>query len=146
MQAKEMPPANGARPIVGLEFQEHLVAATKDLGRLQSLLDDSHDALQAGFFGLIELLQGCGHAGSDCPSDADGASANVASAVKALQLQDMATQLITHTCQRLQQCSDRLSPGTSAGVCVGAATARDSRLSPNPVSQSEMNTGFIELF
>ena len=60
----------------------------------------------------------------------------------------MAIQLITHTSKVLQACSDRLGAevmGPEAGEEAAAlgAIAPDR---PNPVTQSEMDAGSIELF
>jgi hypothetical protein len=119
--------------LASAELQDNVLIALNDLERLQTLLDDSHEALQAGFFGLIE------HVGGD-------AQVHLKNAMKALQFQDMATQLIAHTAKRLRHCADRLARDafTDDGdddIVIEAAPSR-----PNPVTQSEMDTGFVELF
>jgi hypothetical protein len=117
------------------ELQDNLLTVSNDLERLQTLLDHSHENLQSGFFGLLELVP-----------DQGAAQAQVASAVKALQFQDMASQLIAHAGQRLRHCSDRLAREAFADDTDEQALVEEAPLRPNPVTQSEMDTGFIELF
>jgi hypothetical protein len=119
--------------LASAELQDNVLIALNDLERLQTLLDDSHEALQAGFFGLVEL---CG----------DEAQGHLKNAMKALQFQDMATQLIAHTGKRLRHCADRLAQDAFAGDDDGQSVIEAAPLRPNPVTQSEMDTGFVELF
>ena len=72
---------------------------------------------------------------------------NLAGAVTALQFQDMATQLIAHTSQRLRNCADQLARDTfGMDDEDGAAVVEIAPLRPNPVTQDEMDAGSIELF
>lgn len=119
------------------DLQDDLLVVLNDLERLQGLLDDSHSALQSGFFGLLEQL----------PAPDDAAQRHVAQAVKAMQFQDMATQLIAHTRTRLRHRADRLASvafGDDDADGEGVVQAPPQR--PNPVTQAEMDTGFVELF
>ena len=123
-------------------LQDDLLTATNDLERLQTLLDDSHQALQAGFFGALGLLQGLPRNGP-----LDEAVAQLSCAVKAFQFQDMASQLIAHTSQRLHHCADQLARHAFADDDEdGEAMVEAAPLRANPVTQSAMNTGFVELF
>lgn len=135
MRVNDPVPGIGLALSAGADLQDHLLTVTNDLERLQTLLDDSHTNLQAGFFSLLELLP-----------DPGAARAQVASAVKALQFQDLAAQLIAHTGRRLRPCADRLARDTFAGDEDGDAVVEQAPLRANPVTQSEMSTGFIELF
>ncbi len=128
------------------DLQDNLLTATNDLERLQTLLDTSHEALQAGFFGLLQLVKDGADASGADSGRVQRAKEHMASAVKALQFQDMASQLITHTSRRLHNCADRLARDAFAGDDDGDAVVEDAPLRPNPVTQSEMDTGFIELF
>jgi cell division protein YceG involved in septum cleavage len=119
--------------LASAELQDNVLIALNDLERLQTLLNDSHEALQAGFFGLVE------HVGGD-------AQAHLKNAMKALQFQDMATQLIAHTGKRLRHCADRLARDAFAGDEDDESVIEAAPLRPNPVTQSEMDTGFVELF
>ena len=74
------------------------------------------------------------------------AVAHLGTAVTALQFQDMASQLINHTRGRLRNCADRLARDAFAGDEDGEAAVEEAPLRPNPVTQAEMDTGFIELF
>ena len=128
------------------DLQDDLLAVTNDLERLQTLLDHSHEAMQAGFFGLLGLLRDPADAARTTPQRMDEAQQHMAGAVKALQFQDMATQLIDHTSRRLRHCADRLAEATFGSDADGPAVVEAAPLRPNPVTQSEMDTGFIELF
>ena len=127
------------------DLQDNLLTATNDLECLQTLLDTSHEALQGGFFGALQLLQELHNAGQLDADPLGEARTHLASAVKALQFQDMATQLIAHTSRRLHNCADRLARDAFAGD-DDMAMVEEAALRPNPVTQSEMDTGFIELF
>jgi hypothetical protein len=122
------------------ELQDDLLVALNDLERLQGLLDDSHEALQGGFFGLVELLNQREAVSSD------DTQRHVAGAVKALQFQDMATQLIAHTTARLRHRADHLALAAFGGDDDGESVVAPPPLRPNPVTQAEMDTGFVELF
>jgi hypothetical protein len=126
------------------DLQDNLLTATNDLERLQTLLDTSHEALQGGFFGALQLLQDLHDAGRLDAEPLGEARAHLASAVKALQFQDMATQLIAHTSRRLHNCADQMARDAFADDDM--AMFEEAPLRPNPVTQSEMDTGFIELF
>lgn len=128
------------------DLQDNLLTVTNDLERLQTLLDHAHEAMQAGFFGLMQLLEEQSAAGRTDPACIDDAQAHMAGAVKALQFQDMATQLIAHTSRRLHHCADRLAQNAFADDEDGDGVVEEAPLRPNPVTQSEMDTGFIELF
>jgi hypothetical protein len=128
--------------LASAELQDDLLVVLNDLERLQGLLDDSHAALQGGFFGLVDSMP---------PGHADGADTqrHVANAVKALQFQDMATQLIAHTAARLRHRADRLALAAFVGDGDGAdeePLIAPLPQRPNPVTQAEMDTGFVELF
>ena len=66
----------------------------------------------------------------------------------ALQFQDMAAQLITHTQRRLRHCADRLARDAFPVEGAGAeeAVVAPAPPCPNPVTQAEMQAGSVELF
>ena len=131
-----------------MEMQDQLLCADTELDRLQELLSDAVDTLLRSFTQadttLRTLLEGSAPA---MPAPADAARAalsTLGSAAKALQFQDMASQLIAFTKQRVNHCAERLAGGgldDEEQALVHAAPTR-----PNPVVQDEMDTGFIELF
>jgi hypothetical protein len=100
----------------------------------------------AGFFGTLQLLQDLHEAGQLDAAPLERARNHLACAVKALQFQDMASQLITHTSGRLRNCADRLARDAFVGDEDGEAVVDEAPLRANPVTQSEMDTGFVELF
>jgi len=72
--------------------------------------------------------------------------AHMSGAITAMQFQDMASQLVTHTSQRLRNCADRLAQDTMGDDEDGAAVIQPEPLRPNPVTQDEMDAGSVELF
>lgn len=142
--------SNAVMPLLAAaELQDHLMTVTNDLERLQRLLDDAGEALSTHFYSasnqVMSLLSG-----TDGGPAAEGLKQimqDIAGAITALQFQDMATQLIAHTSQRLRNCSDQLARDTfGMDDEDGAAVVEIAPLRPNPVTQDEMDAGSIELF
>lgn len=142
--------AVAAMPLLAAaELQDHLMTVTNDLERLQRLLDDAGEALSTHFYSASNQAM-------SLLSDSDGSAASeglkqimqdIAGAITALQFQDMATQLIAHTSQRLRNCADQLARDTfGMDDEDGAAIVEVAPLRPNPVTQDEMDAGSIELF
>lgn len=143
--------ANASSPDGGLplaaaaDLQDHLLIASHDLERLQTLLSDACNALIASFHGANEQLQGLKEAAESGAAMGD-LQAHLVSAITALQFQDMASQLIAHTSRRLRNCCDRLAAEAMGDDEEGAAVVEEAPLRPNPVTQDEMDAGSIELF
>lgn len=142
-------PGGGTLPLlVAADLQDHLMAATNDLERLQRLLADTCDTLISRFHGAVDqiaLLEG------GCPDDERAVvlhriHAQLGAAVTALQFQDVASQLIGHTHQRLRNCADQLARDAFGPDADGEAVVAPPPLRPNPVTQDEMDAGSIELF
>ena len=121
------------------------------LERLQRLLDDASQALLQHFTFASDhmdaaLLQLHADA-TEQPARIRLARQTLGSAITALQFQDMATQLIAHTSQRLRHCADRLARDALGDDDEdGAALVEPAAQGPNPVTQDEMHAGSIELF
>lgn len=138
-------PAVQVPVMVAAELQDSLLMAMHDLHRLEGLLNHATENLLGRF----------GEANASLTDELIGASAELAdlrtalrSAVTELQFHDMATQLIIHTTKVLQGCAFRLAAetmgqeeGEDAAPLEGVVPDR-----PNPVTQSEMEAGSIELF
>lgn len=155
--------------LAACDLQDDLMTATHDLDRLQTLLAHACDQLMLGFQGATHRLResfGPGaavaevaanaasaagfaadtnRAGNHPPVAVDAVLQHLADAVTALQFQDMASQLVAHTQQRLRSCADRLAHA-SMGDDDGTALVEDAPLRPNPVTQDEMDAGSVELF
>jgi hypothetical protein len=136
--------------LAAAELQDHLMTVTNDLERLQRLLDDAGEALSGHFYSASSQIQGLLRQAAANP-DADsgvlhGVMEDIAGAITALQFQDMATQLIAHTSQRLRNCADQLARDTFGDDEDGEAVVEVAPLRPNPVTQDEMDAGSIELF
>jgi len=147
----EAPGDGGMHPLLlAAELQDHLMAVTNDLERLQRLLDDAGETLSAHFFSASTHISALAKATEALPA-ADNAALllvmkDIAGAITALQFQDMATQLINHTSQRLRNCMDQLALDTFGDDEDGMAVVEVAPLRPNPVTQDEMDAGSIELF
>jgi hypothetical protein len=132
--------------LVAAEVQDDLMTATNDLDRLQTLLGDACGTLQTSFFGAWQLLEEPAALTPAQASSLDAARKHLGTAVTALQFQDMASQLVEHLRRRLRHCADRLARDAFADDEDGAAAVEEAPLRPNPVTQAEMDTGFVELF
>jgi hypothetical protein len=128
------------------DLQDHLLAVTSDLEHLQSLLTDACATLMEGFLGVTTQLQSLQVVKPENSAAIERAVKHLGKTAKALQFQDMSTQLIAHASQRLRHCSDRLAQHAFAGDEDGDAVVAPAPQRPNPVTQSEVDTGFIELF
>ena len=150
MLVNDAPPSgeesSGLMPLLAAaDLQDHLMTATNDLDRLQTLLADACTALMDSFYGASAQLHDL-KAGGSASDAVDGAIQKLGGAVTALQFQDMASQLIAHTHRRLRNCADRLARDTFGGDEDGEAVVEEAPLRPNPVTQDEMDAGSIELF
>ncbi len=136
--------------LTATDLQDHLLVATNDLDRLQRLLGDASEALVAHFYGAagqmkLLLRQAAAHPELDATS-LNLAMNHLAGAITSLQFQDMASQLITHTGRRLRACADRLAAEAMEMDDANAAFVDTVPLTPNPVTQDEMDAGSVELF
>jgi len=139
--------SGGLMPLMAAaDLQDHLMTATNDLDRLQTLLSDACNALMESFYGASARLQDLKSGEGVAPEAVEVALRQLGGAVTALQFQDMASQLINHTHRRLRNCADRLARDTFAPDEDGDAVVEDAPLRPNPVTQDEMDAGSVELF
>lgn len=148
MQSTQTPSAEPVVQVpvmVAAELQDSLLVVMRDLHRLEGLLNHATTNLLQRFSEANVLL-----AGDSAPSDSgiDAARTALRSAVTELQFHDMATQLIVHTTQVLQGCAFRLASETMGRdedeLDAPIIPIQPER--PNPVTQSEMDAGSIELF
>ncbi len=111
------------------DVQDSLLVAMNDLQRLTGLLDHATTNLLERFNAAHAALQA------------------LHMAVTELQFHDMATQLLTHTGKILKGCAYQLAEEAmeleedESGLVETCLPER-----PNPVTQSEMDAGSIELF
>ncbi|PWW44474.1 hypothetical protein [Melaminivora alkalimesophila] len=129
--------------LVAAELQDSLLMALHDLQRLEGLLNHATDNLLARFDEAQASL-----ARPEGPAAPEALREALRGAVTELQFHDMATQLIAHTSRVLQACAFSLasevmgdSAEEAAAPVEGLAPGR-----PNPVTQSEMQAGSVELF
>ncbi len=149
MQANAITVPIGIEALAGV--QEAILSVTTDIKRLEGLLDHA----------ASNLIERFGAAAALCEQVKQSTTANQAienklldqlqdtlnKAVIEVQFHDMATQLLTHSRKVLDACSDQL-----AEQALGFSDEEDgARAAPiptrlNPVTQSEMDAGTIELF
>ena len=154
MQAQDavaLPHTGAMSLLAAADLQDHLMVARNDLERLQRLLDDASTALIGHFAGATRHLDAVRLAVPTADPVALGElRSSLGSAITALQFQDLATQLIDHTSQRLRSCVDQLGRDLFAGndddddddpCLLEAPPPRQ-----NPVTQDEMDAGSVELF
>jgi len=135
--------------LLAADLQDHLLTASNDLERLQTLLSGACETLADSFFGAtahIDALRDGSH-----PDTVQQLTQHLGQAITALQFQDMAAQLIVHTNKRLRNCADRLAADTfdDSDCCEGGDGATQISAAPqrpNPVTQDEMDAGSVELF
>ena len=132
---------------VAADLRDDLMTVTRDLDRLQKLLVHACDELMRGFHGAAGDIQALVETARDTPSQKlfESVVQHLGGAITALQFQDMASQLIAHTDQRLRRCADRLARERT-GNDDGEPLLEDAPLRPHPVLQDEMDAGAVELF
>lgn len=131
--------------MVAAELQDSLLVVMHDLHRLEGLLSHATDNLLERFGEANESLS---DALVEAAPELKAVQTALRSAVVELQFQDMASQLIWHTTKVLQACAFQLAAeamgteeGEEAASFVDMAPDR-----PNPVTQSEMDAGSVDLF
>ena len=144
------PGGGGIGLLAAADLQDHLMVAGNDMERLQRLLSDACESLMTHFYGATGELKNLLHAAAHHPEingeELHNAMQHMAGAITAMQFQDMASQLITHTTQRLRNCADRIASEAMGDDEDGTALVQEAPLRPNPVTQDEMDAGSIELF
>lgn len=150
-QEDTSPPDGAAFSLLAAaDLQDDLMVASNDLERLQRLLSDACDSLMGHFYGangeLRELLHQAAVQPEDQAPQLHKAMQHMAGAITAMQFQDMASQLVTHTSRRLRNCADRLASQTMGEDEDGEAVIEQAPMRPNPVTQDEMDAGSVELF
>ena len=131
--------------MVAAELQDSLLVVMHDLHRLEGLLSHATDNLLERFGEANSVLTDDAVAGSP---DLVAVRAALRSAVTELQFQDMASQFIWHTTKVLQGCAFRLA-SEAMGQDEGEEAAPFAEMAPdrpNPVTQSEMDAGSVDLF
>lgn len=131
--------------MVAAELQDSLLVVMRDLHRLEGLLNHATSNLLERFGEANGLLEG---QEAEHNPGLTAARTALRSAVTELQFHDMATQLIAHTTRVLQGCAFRLASETMGHEDdeLDAPVMDIQPERPNPVTQSEMDAGSIELF
>jgi hypothetical protein len=119
------------------DMQDELLAAGTELERLERLLSDAVDQL-LDRFGRAHALCGDLH-----DAQQPALAAELRAAMTALQFQDMASQLISHSRRRLASVADCLGNVADGGE-DGAEVHWVGRACP--VAQRAVDAGSVELF
>ncbi|GAB1385651.1 hypothetical protein MASR1M59_07990 [Melaminivora sp.] len=130
--------------LAAAEVQDSLLTVMHDLQRLEGLLNHATDNLLARFGEATTALSDSVVEGS---AELQALRDALRDAVTELQFHDMATQLIAHSGRVLQGCAFRLASetmGDADGESAADVEVMPGR--PNPVTQSEMQAGSVELF
>ncbi|WP_345060251.1 hypothetical protein [Acidovorax lacteus] len=138
-------PAVHVPVMVAAELQDSLLVVMHDLHRLEGLLNHAADNLMERF-GEANAALANPVLGSS--AELEAARSALRGAVTELQFQDMASQLIWHTTKVLQSCAFRLA-SEAMGHEEGEEAAPFAEMAPdrpNPVTQSEMDAGSVDLF
>lgn len=142
-------PDRSTEPTVALsltavaDLQDSLLVAMNDLKRLEGLLDHATSNLLERFNTAMAALNTL-HGDSE---ETRRIGEALRLAVTELQFHDMASQLLVHTGKVLKGCAYKLAEEAmemeedELGVVETCLPER-----PNPVTQSEMDAGSIELF
>jgi hypothetical protein len=122
------------------DMQDELLSAGTELERLERLLSDAVDQLIERF-GRAHTL--CLDAAGLSDGQREGIDAELRGAMTALQFQDMASQLISHSRRRLTSVADCLGNVAGGGEegCEVQWVARAC-----PVAQRAVDAGSVELF
>lgn len=142
MRLTPAPAAATLSLMAAADVQDSLLMVALDLERLQTLLGDACDTLLAGFGGASAALR----VSAGTEPAVNSAIGHLSTAIVALQFQDMASQLITHTQRRLRHCSDRMAQEAFGSDDDGDAVIEPLPLNPNPVTQDEMDAGSVTLY
>ena len=122
------------------ELQDQLFEAATDLDRLGGLLEDATRQLMERFDAVsaqAALLAG--------GPQGDGLRRELEGAVTALQFQDMAAQVLSHTMTRIRGVADFLGARAMADDDEAAAVVPLTRRHC-PVAQRQVDAGSVELF
>lgn len=127
------------------DLQDSLLVVMNDLERLGGLLDHATENLMDRFSAANKALS---HLGPGSPPELPTVRSELQLAVTELQFHDMASQLLVHTDKILKACAYKL---TEEAMGQDDNDERNSPIDlqppkPNPVTQSEMDAGSIELF
>ena len=146
MQKLSGEPAVPMPVMVAAGLQDALLVAMHDLHRLEGLRNHATENLMARF---DEAHSQLGVQALAALPQLENAQASLRLAVTELQFHDMSSQLIAHITKTLQGCAAQLAAVTMGVDEVeeeGALSLPPIPDRPNPVTQSEMDAGSVELF
>jgi len=130
------PTSEPDRPDTGRAAAQECAAIEADLERLKTIVNDAAGRLMGSFTEFVNLEQQT----SRNEEERQRIESAIGSAVTALQFQDMATQLTGHAQKRLVALEACLRSLSGEG-------ATDRLLAhPQPVRQTEMSSGSVDLF
>ena len=129
-----------------IDVQDGILTACTDLERLVNLFSGACAEVNARFVMASSLIDDLRSNGLGSGVPLDDLQTHLSQAIVALQIDDMATQLVDHTRRVLRHCADTLASSTFADAEGDEEVIQARPLRPSPVTQSEMDAGSIELF
>jgi hypothetical protein len=127
---------------------EELSSMRHEITQARNLLNDAIDRLVTSFMNIHALVQDADAertaAAANAPAIADRIAAEVASAITALQFQDIMDQLLNHTLKRVALVELTLNDATE-GASLPDGSGRPGT-GARPVYQSQVSAGDIDMF
>jgi hypothetical protein len=136
----------GLAPETLVDVQDGILTACTDLERLVFLFSAAAAEVNTRFMTASTLIDQLRAQRQGDAAQLDALQAHLAHAIVALQIDDMATQLVDHTKRVLRHCADSLAAGTFADGDGDDEVIEARPLRPSPVTQAGMDAGSIELF
>lgn len=133
------PGIHAATPRLVADMQDELLTAGTELDRLQQILSDAVVQLNARFVQAID-----GQSRLPTSAGRDAVTAELSGAMVALQFEDLAAQLISHSRRRITSVADCLGNLAMGEPDTDAEIAWVTR--PCPVAQRAVDAGTVELF
>lgn len=145
-ESEPRPMTVGLSPETLVDVQDGILTACTDLDRLVSLFSAACAEVNARFVTASNLIDQMRAEGLRDSPQLDALQTHLGHAVVALQIDDMATQLVDHTRRVLRHCADSLAASTFADEDGDEEVIEARPLRPSPVTQAGMDAGSIELF
>lgn len=138
--------AVGLDPETIFDVQDGILAACTDLQRLVTLIAEACTEVNAQFQVACDLIDARRLACPDEKEFLDVLSRHMMRAIVALQIDDLASQLVGHTRRVLRHSADQLAAGAFDDGDADEVVIEPSPRRPSPVAQAGMDAGSIDLF
>ncbi|MBS0315490.1 MAG: hypothetical protein JSR49_00015 [Proteobacteria bacterium] len=136
-------PGGGLQLPMADELRDQLISTSSDLGKLRRLLAHTSAMLLEHFEGASGELK---RLATTEASPTARALNHLDQAIEALQFEDLAAQLISHTDRRLRYCANRFARTALGDDEITRMHIKAMPPDAGPVMQDEVGAGSIELF